>query len=106
MSTGRNIPIYNNAQEVQSVGGKICHFKKKLILVITEALTQVREYTKFSWIGFKLSTCITDTCSVFMEIVGFFHIFRKITVTNLWFWHLLRRQSTILWSNNTYFRKG
>jgi len=47
----------------------------------------VREYTEFSWLGFELSTCITDTRSVFMEIVRFFHIFGKITVTNLDFWH-------------------
>ncbi len=34
---------------------------------------------------YKLSTCITDTRTVFMEIVRFFHIFRRITVTDLWF---------------------
>jgi len=36
----------------------------------------------------KLSTCITDTRSVFIEIVRFFHFFRKITVTYFHFWRL------------------
>ncbi len=46
------------------------------------------EYTRLSWIAFELSTCITDTRSVFMEIVRFFRIFRKITVTYWCFWRL------------------